>query len=157
MPAAPMIRTCMREYLGWRNVFLLIWAVLVSRPWSSVTKSFCAAFFKKRPLSSPALFHHRQRAVEKIFAAEIAGFQGEKHGGFVSGGAQHRHAGGDFRPHGERTDAEAIDDRAGGLAAGDDQAAHAARDQPGADVRQAFLDPAAGLLAPMLFLVFRNL
>jgi hypothetical protein len=33
----------------------LNWAVLLSRPPAQIRKSFCAAFFKKRPLSFPLI------------------------------------------------------------------------------------------------------
>ena len=70
-----------------------------------------------------------ERVGEEVRAAEVAGLQREVERRVVAGRRARRgprHAGRDLRADGQLPDAERLDDRARGLAAGDDEAAHAA-------------------------------
>src|ERR1700749_4410420 len=73
---------------------------------------------------------HAERFQEEVGRAEIARFQREHQVGPTARGERPRHAGIDLGTDAERAHAKPPDDCAGGFSAGNDDLAHAARDQP---------------------------
>ena len=90
---------------------------------------------------------------EEIGRAEIAGFERQASGGLAEA-HRPRHAGIDLPADAQPGHAERLHDRARGLAAGDDQPPHAARDEAAGDRRRGCLRPARrpapGRVAPGL-------
>ena len=72
-------------------------------------------------------------------------------------GAQHRHAGGDFRADQKAGNAQPVHHRAGGFAAGDHQPPHTRLDQSFGDIGHRLLDRMAGGIAAMARLQGRDL
>jgi hypothetical protein len=83
---------------------------------------------------------------EKVGRSEIAGFESERQHRLVEA---HRpwYAGIDLPADPEPGDTDSLDDRTGGLAAGDDEAPHPVRNKPAGNVGENAFDQRAGALA----------
>ena len=106
-------------------------------------------------ISARGLIQCGEGAQEKVGRAEIAGFERQRQGRFVRAGREAhrpRHAGIDLPADAQAGHAKRLHHRARGLAAGDDEAAHAARDEAGGDLGHDAFDQRPGRLAAELLL-----
>ena len=102
--------------------------------------------------------HQLQGIGEEFRAAEIAGFQRQQHRARLrADGAQHRHAGRDFRAHQKAGNFQAIHHRAGGFTAGNHQPPDAGLHQALRDIGHRLLDRVARGIAAVARLQRRDL